>query len=387
MNNEKFSLISLLVILALILPMLTVVIAPDPAAASTGCTIVFPKTDNVTYVRTGQTVPVRYTLAAGGSDPNAMQLRIYSTGAPVGSADTSRSPGASYTENVLINPGTAEGLYNLSVSDGETATQYALNSVRVDNTAPTGSVLIPSSTTVWKGGSTQSIYFTTQDTASLTENVTVVLESSTNGGGAWSTVTVPAIYPGGSMPQGQQSWTWTVTATDSVQCLIRMTVTDKAGNPSGYITSSTFTILNTAPTVTVTYPSDTGLSWTAGARCNISWSIAGSVATTLNYILSYDIASGGGGYPYTIATLNSRSRVSTDNYSFTAPYVPYAARNLVRVKVTATDSAGNTGNDASNNDFTINDTTIPVVTLTSPTGGENWLAGSSHDITWTQSDL
>jgi hypothetical protein len=36
--------------------------------------------------------------------------------------------------------------------------------------------------------------------------------------------------------------------------------------------------------------------------------------------------------------------------------------------------------------FTINDQTLPLVTLLSPNGGENWAAGSLHTITWTATD-
>ena len=56
------------------------------------------------------------------------------------------------------------------------------------------------------------------------------------------------------------------------------------------------------------------------------------------------------------------------------------------MKVVAHDAAGNTGEDESDADFTIADTTPPTVTVTSPNGGENWSIGSSRTITWTAND-
>ena len=388
MNSEKFSIIGLLVILALILPLTPAVFMPNPAAASGGVTIVFPKSDNITYVRTGQNVPVRYTLAAGGTlDPNPVQIRIYGSGSPVGSVDVSRPPGFSYTDGVGIDPGTAEGTYNLSVNDGETAIQYALNSIKVDNTAPTGSLLSPTASTVWKGGSIQSIYWTSTDAAATSENVTVALAYSVNGG-SWTPIVLPN---SGSYPQGQQSFAWLVSAEDSTQCLIKMDLTDKAGNTTStpYL-SPNFTILSTPPTVVLTYPDVSGISWTSGQGAYITWTVSGSSATTLNYVLQYSINSGST-YPYTIATLNNRTKVApgvSDNYSsFTAPYVPYANYNTIKVNVIATDSAGNTNSDNSTSNFTINDTTAPTVVLGAPNGGQNWLAGSIQNITFTMTDL
>lgn len=56
------------------------------------------------------------------------------------------------------------------------------------------------------------------------------------------------------------------------------------------------------------------------------------------------------------------------------------------VRVTATDCSGLPTTVNSAGTFTIQDTTAPVVTVTSPNGGESWVTGSVHNITWTATD-
>lgn len=55
------------------------------------------------------------------------------------------------------------------------------------------------------------------------------------------------------------------------------------------------------------------------------------------------------------------------------------------IRVTARDLAGNTAT-ATSSPFTIQDTTPPSISITSPAGGEIWMIGSKHSIAWTASD-
>jgi hypothetical protein len=133
----------------------------------------------------------------------------------------------------------------------------------------------------------------------------------------------------------------------------------------------------TPPTATVTSPNG-GETWTANTVHNITWTANDNVGVT-----AIDLAySTDGGATYTtIAT----GLANTGSYAWTVPDQQTA--NAL-VQVVAHDAAGNTGVDASNAAFTISapDTTAPVVTVTSPNGGESWAAGSVHNITWTATD-
>jgi hypothetical protein len=63
----------------------------------------------------------------------------------------------------------------------------------------------------------------------------------------------------------------------------------------------------------------------------------------------------------------------------------FASTTQARIKIVASDAAGNTTEDASNANFTIV-SAAPQVTLLDPNGGESIAAGSSFLILWNASD-
>jgi len=63
-------------------------------------------------------------------------------------------------------------------------------------------------------------------------------------------------------------------------------------------------------------------------------------------------------------------------------WTPATATTEARVRVTARDTAGDSGSDISNSTFSIVDAT-PRITVTSPNSAVNWGRGSAHQITWT----
>jgi len=95
------------------------------------------------------------------------------------------------------------------------------------------------------------------------------------------------------------------------------------------------------------------------------------------------------------ALIDYRLQVATDSL-FTSPlvntvlaettYTPFLPLDFGRHywRVMARDTAGNTGPYCPRWDFTV--TEAATVGLTTPNGGEVWLAGSSHDITWTSAN-
>jgi hypothetical protein len=67
--------------------------------------------------------------------------------------------------------------------------------------------------------------------------------------------------------------------------------------------------------------------------------------------------------------------------------VSVAPTDEARIKVVAYDAAMNSGEDVSDSDFTIADTTPPLVAVTQPNGGETWYILHWYDITWTAEDF
>ncbi len=120
--------------------------------------------------------------------------------------------------------------------------------------------------------------------------------------------------------------------------------------------------------VTVTSPNG-GESWMATTIHDITWSSTGSIA---NVDIDYSSDSGSSWNTIVSGTAN------TGSYSWSVPDAP-SATCLVRV----VDAADPGRLDMSNAVFTIAAFVPPAVTVTSPDGGESWLAGSSHAITWS----
>jgi len=124
---------------------------------------------------------------------------------------------------------------------------------------------------------------------------------------------------------------------------------------------------NTAPTIqatTLTAPNG-GESLPIGGSFVIRWTPGHIVDTNLgsNPISLWLSADGGATYPTQIAT----GLANSGTYTWT---VGGGIGTQMRVKIVATDLAGNTASDQSDANFTIygSDSTPPVVTLTSPAG-------------------
>ncbi|HVP35687.1 MAG TPA: cohesin domain-containing protein [Terriglobales bacterium] len=120
------------------------------------------------------------------------------------------------------------------------------------------------------------------------------------------------------------------------------------------------------PTITVTSPNG-GENWIVGSSHNITW-------TTSNYNANVKIeysTNAGSTWSTVIASTSN-----TGTYSWTIPNAP-----TTQARARVSDAATGTPTDMSDANFSISAT--PTITMTSPNGGENWCAGSSHNITWT----
>jgi hypothetical protein len=130
------------------------------------------------------------------------------------------------------------------------------------------------------------------------------------------------------------------------------------------------------PTVTVDSPNG-GETWDIDSFFDITWTADDDVGVVgVDILLSAD---GGVTYPDTIATGETDDGV----YSWLVDVAPTTA---ARVKVVAWDGDMYSGEDVSDSDFTIADSTDPVVEVTAPDGGETWAVDSFFDITWSAAD-
>jgi len=117
--------------------------------------------------------------------------------------------------------------------------------------------------------------------------------------------------------------------------------------------------------ITVTAPNG-GETYSVGLTQNITWLTAGKVG---NLKIEYTTDSGTTWIEIVASTKNDGT------YEWTVPN-DVSETCLVRI----TDTENGDVSDTSDAVFTISDK--PVIIVTSPNGGESWLVGSSHDITW-----
>lgn len=189
---------------------------------------------------------------------------------------------------------------------------------------------------------------------------------SYNGGTSWTQLGTS------SSPEAQgtinKDWKPSVVAS-STNCKIKVTATDQATVPNTSLdaVSGVFSVLlpGTGPTVTVTDPTATGISMQVGNTYTIKWSAgdAANTAAKLDYkieLLKSDVSIA------TIATLTNQPQgARTFSWSVTDPGSDYSA--LYKIKVTATNpGTTQSGNDASDNNFTITAAEFAVDTASIP---------------------
>ncbi|MFH1784085.1 MAG: DUF2341 domain-containing protein [bacterium] len=193
-----------------------------------------------------------------------------------------------------------------------------------------------------------------------------------------------------------QSWTVSSAGSTESQTVTGLTAnltyyfaiktTDAVGNVSG-VSNQPSGNTSTPPVVTVTYPTDSGvtvgsLGDNGSSTINITWTVTDpntSDTHTFAVAVSSDL-----GVSYT--TLTSSLPDGTTYYGWDSlGYNNTFASANYKVRVIATDSGSLTGEDTSDNNFSLDNANLaPTVTVTYPNGGET-LSGSKT-ITWTNTD-
>jgi Bacterial Ig domain len=217
---------------------------------------------------------------------------------------------------------------------GTFITNMTLGATGPDTTPPTVTVNAPNGGENWTAGSTHNITWTATDNVGV---ASVDILYSTDGSTYSSIAT-------GSANTG--SYSWIVPNTPTTTAFVKVIAYDAATNSGQDVSNAAFTISPpdaTAPTVTVTAPNG-GENWTVATTHAITWSASDDVGVTTVDI--YYSTTGAGGTFTAIAAGVS----NTGSYNWAVPNTP--STNAF-VKVVAHDGAGNTGQDLSDNAFTI----------------------------------
>ena len=210
----------------------------------------------------------------------------------------------------------------------------------------------PNGGQIWAGCTVHSI---TWNATGTSNNYTI--DYSTDGGSNWVSVTSSLYVTNGT-------YSWTVPNISSTNCLIR--IFDSNTPSTEDFSDATFTI--TAPLILIT-PNGSE-TWQGGSTQSITWVASG----TTNYYNIYYSTDAGSNWTSIVTNYYTTSQ----SYSWSVPNSP-STQCLIKI-CDYTNSACMV--DASNNLFTITPAT-PIITVTSPNGGQTWYVGESKTITWT----
>jgi beta-lactamase superfamily II metal-dependent hydrolase len=206
-----------------------------------------------------------------------------------------------------------------------------------DATAPVVDLTSPDGGETWKAGSSHAITWTATDAVGVTG---VTLAYSTDGGASFPDVIATGLANSGS-------YAWTVPAASTAAAKVRVIAQDAAGNAGRDSSSAVFSI------------DQWQIVATAGTGGNIS--PAGTTLLSQGASQTYTITPSTG-YQVADVLVDDSSVGAVTGYTFT---------NVTADHTIAASFA---------------DVVAPLVTLTSPNGGESWEAASVHSVTWDASD-
>ncbi len=213
-------------------------------------------------------------------------------------------------------------------------------------------VTSPNGSETWRIGTQKTITWTSNNVSN------VKIEYSTNNGVDWISISP-------SVVASLRSYDWTVPNNPSADCLVK--ISDVSNINTNDVSNNKFTIYQ--PSLVVSSPNG-GESWRVGTSQNITWQNNFVSNAKLEYTTNNGID---------WITIAASTPASALTYAWTIPNVVSA---LCKVRIS--DAFEPAINDTSNNVFEIYK---PVLTLTSPIGGENWRVGTNHDITWTSTKV
>ena len=233
-------------------------------------------------------------------------------------------------------------------------TQSNTISTIFDNIVPTApTVLTPNGGNYLKGGASYNITWT--PTADANPGATPIKIEYSPLGTFADTETLAAAN------NNSGSYSWLVPAPNLNTAKIRITATDLAGNHSENISATAFTIDSINPTIqttTLLTPSDGGINLKGGQSYNITWTTGNIIDTNLGgNPITIQYASDGSTYVDVITGL-----ANSGSYTWA---VPPSNLSTAKIKIIATDLAGNSNEDVSDNAFLI-DSIAPTITATAP---------------------
>ncbi|MEW6194580.1 MAG: hypothetical protein AB1521_05420 [Bacteroidota bacterium] len=272
------------------------------------------------------------------------------------------------TWNTITNSTPSDGAYSwntvpdvsslqcrVRISDAEDGIPADISNDNFTITQP-GNQLItvtsPNGGEEWPAGSSQNITWEASGIAN------VKIEFTTNNGLNWNTIVSSTASDG--------FYTWTqIPAVTSTNCKVR--ISDAADNTPSDESDSYFSIAP-EPDIVVIQPNGGELIYT-GSTVDIQWTSVSVANVKIEYTTN------GGAEWVTIIS----STPSIGSYYWSS--VP--AVSSLQCKIKVSDADDGIPSDISDENFQITNQIGQIITVTTPNGGEHYLAGSSVNLTWS----
>jgi photosystem II stability/assembly factor-like uncharacterized protein len=246
---------------------------------------------------------------------------------------------------------------NISAPVSKIKIADASNALLADTSDNSFNIFIPSITVTspnggeqWISGSQRNITWT----KSFTGNIRI--EYTTNNGLSWSLIV-------DNFVSDSLKYIWLVPNTPSSLCKIK--ITEAADSSIQDLSNNTFSIL--MPNLLITSPNG-GEEWRVGTTKNITWINNNVVNVRIQYSTNFGTS---------WITIASSVPASNGTYSWIIPNTR-SSRCIVKIS----DISNPVYTDSSDTTFTIY---FPEINVTSPNGGESWLAYKTKSITWNSS--
>lgn len=168
------------------------------------------------------------------------------------------------------------------------------------------------------------------------------------------------------------NWNTTTVEDRNNKYLIKVSVTDLYSPAVNDTSDNNFTIDNTLPTVTLNYPNGSEL---LKGNITINWTANDNIDNNLTISLEY--TTDGNTWTQIAAGLEDDGNETWDTTGINS--------ETVRIRINATDDAGNTKSDMSDNNFTI-DNTAPRIVLLNPADNHNETNNSTITFEFNTTD-
>ncbi|MFH2030603.1 MAG: hypothetical protein ABIJ40_08330 [Bacteroidota bacterium] len=265
------------------------------------------------------------------------------------------APGASGYYSTRFTIPSAE--YRIRISDALLGSPVDFSGLFTIEPQPIRDITIvkPNGGEMWFAGSSDNIKWTS------TNIEQVKIDYTTNNGATW------AVVVDTTESDGLYAWS-PIPNVSSLQCRIRISdITDPTIKD---VSDANFEIIKDSQIIQLTKPNG-GEFWSAGTTQEITWNSSGLTNVKIEYTTNNGIA------------WNSIVASTPSDGHYTWAQVP--ASTSTNCKIRISDADDGVPSDDSDAFFTISPE--PGISVTSPVGGENFIAGASTNITWVSANV